>query len=68
MTGLLDSLAELHSTTPHNRWNKDAQLLYMWNSLHGAHIINEGARHDFVPSYVRRNCNQQQEQNDDTCC
>ncbi len=52
MREVLESLEELRSTTSHNRWNKDAQLLYMWNSLHGAHIINEGARHDFVPSYV----------------
>ena len=63
MTGLLEGLEEIHSTTPYNRWNKDAQLLYMWNSLHGVwqhsgmrlrELFDDAKRHDFVPLYVMR--------------
>ncbi len=63
MREVLESLAEIHSTTPHNRWNKDAQLLNMWNSLHGVWQyrrrrlrgkFHDAKRLDFVPSYVMR--------------
>ncbi len=54
----LESLEEVYSTTPHNRWNKDAHYLYMSSSLHGANTIKEGSRHDFVPPYVMCNCPQ----------
>ena len=63
MSQVLESLEEIHSTTPHNRWNKDAHHLYIWNSLHGvAHgidasqLLYSSQRHDFVPSYVICNC------------
>ena len=54
--GLIDSLLESGSTTPHNRRNKDAHYLYMSSSLHGANIMKEGSRHDFVLSSVSCNC------------
>ena len=48
----LENLEEYYSPTSHNRRYKDAHYVYTWSSLHGAKIIKEGSRHDFVPSYV----------------
>lgn len=47
----------------HNRRNKDAQSLYMWNSLHGVwqhrrkriiDLIHDAKHHDFVRQDVSR--------------
>ena len=46
----------------HNMPDKDARHFYIWFSLHGANIIKEGPRHDFVPRYVMRNATMDKEQ------